>query len=69
VCSNGRFVDIGHLICIENAKIIAIMDHYGKRNVQEALEIEINDNINIDESFKIKETSKASYSKIYKSRQ
>jgi hypothetical protein len=46
----------GHLICIDNAKIIAKMNHYGKRKVHEALEIELNaTNINIDEGFKIKE--------------
>jgi hypothetical protein len=58
--------DTGHLICIENANIIARMDHYGKRKVREALEIELNDNINRDEGFKIKETWRPVIQKLKK---
>jgi hypothetical protein len=34
----------GHHICVEDAKIIARMDHYGKRKIHEAMEIELNEN-------------------------
>jgi hypothetical protein len=39
-----------HHICIEDAKIIARIDHYGKRKIWEFVEIELNErNLNIDD--------------------
>jgi hypothetical protein len=47
--------DIGHHICVKNAKFITIMDHYGKRKIWEAMEIEINENnLNKDEGLKLR---------------
>jgi hypothetical protein len=43
--------NIGHLICMDDAKIIVRMDHYGKIKVHEAIEIELNNSINKDEGF------------------
>jgi hypothetical protein len=34
----------GHCICVEDAKIIARMDHYGKIKIRESMEIELNEN-------------------------
>jgi hypothetical protein len=48
--------DTGHHICIEDTKIIAKLEHYGKRKIWEALEIKLNgNNINRDKGLKISE--------------
>lgn len=40
---------------MEKAKIVTRMDHYGKRKVHKALEIELNENINGDEGLRIRD--------------
>jgi hypothetical protein len=51
--------DIGHHICVKNAKVITIMDHYGKRKIWEAMEIELDENnLNKDEGLNIIKTWK-----------
>jgi hypothetical protein len=46
--------DSGHHICIGDTKVIAKMEHYGKRKVREVIGIEINrNNLNRDEGLKI----------------
>jgi hypothetical protein len=41
---------------LENAKIIAKVDHYGKIKIMEALEIELHpNNLNRDEGWKLNE--------------
>ena len=45
-----------HHVFLENAKIVARVDHYGKRKVMESLEIELNpNNLNRDEGWKLSE--------------
>jgi hypothetical protein len=51
--------EVGHHICIENTKFIAKMEHYGKRKIREAIEIELErNNLNRDEGLKISEAWK-----------
>jgi predicted GIY-YIG superfamily endonuclease len=48
-----------HLICLEDAKNISKVDHYGKRKIMEALEIEFHpNNLNGDEGWKLIENWK-----------
>jgi hypothetical protein len=43
-----------HLVCLEDAKIIAKVDHYGKRKIMEDLEIKLHpNNLNKDEGWKL----------------
>jgi hypothetical protein len=46
-----------HHVCLENAKVVAKVDNYGRRKVMEALEIELNpNNLNMDDGWKLSES-------------
>jgi hypothetical protein len=46
-----------HHVCLEDARVVAKLDNYGKRKVMEALEIELNpNNLNKDDGWKLSES-------------
>ena len=55
----------GHHLCIEDTKFIAKIDHYEKRKIWEALEIELQkNNLNRDDGMQISEAWKPVLNKI-----
>ena len=54
-----HFLKTNHHICLENAKIVSKVDHYGKTKVMDSLKIELNtNNLSRDEGWKLSESWK-----------